>query len=62
MKTYRTPHRMESRRQVRRLKRARRGDGGGLSLKVWAREQAEGSPSEERRQLCAGWLARKGLR
>lgn len=62
MKTYRTSHRMESRRQQRRLKRAHRRHGGGLSLKVWAREQAFASPSEERRQLCAQWLARKEAR
>ena len=62
MKTYRTPHRMESRRQLKRLKRAHRRHGAGLSLKQWAREQAFVSPSEDRRQLCAGWLARKGER
>lgn len=58
---HRTAHQLERRRENKRLNRAHRRHGGGRSLKVWAREQAFVSPSEERRALCAGWLARKGV-
>lgn len=60
-KTYRTSHRMESRRQVRRLKRTWRRNVSGLSMRSWVREQADSSLSTEFRELCSGWLQRKGL-
>jgi hypothetical protein len=61
MAKHRTAHQLESRRNLKRLKRAHRCNVSGMSLKAWARWQSKFAMSEERRALCTAWLARKGL-